>query len=42
MPAVNGRFGVMAAVAPQEVQQEPQLRQAAGMLAASGQERRRK
>ena len=46
MPADNGRFGVMAAVArkngcanlklctPQEVQCKPPLRQAAGTLAA--------
>ena len=48
MPAGNGRFGAMAAVArrqfcgklnvitPQEVQWKPPLRQAAGTLYASG------
>ena len=51
MPATNGRFGAMAAVArrqfcaklnvilPQEVQWKPPLRQAAGTLAASGGQR---
>ena len=50
MPACNGRFGAMAAVArrqfcgnlyviiPQEVQWKPPLRQAAGTLHASGKE----
>jgi len=48
MPAANGRFGAMAAVArrqfcanlhviiPQQVQCKPPLRQAAGTLHASG------
>ena len=48
MPAANGRFGAMAAVArrqfcaklhvitPQQVQWKPPLRQAAGTLGASG------
>jgi len=51
MPAANGRFGAMAAVArrqfcanlnvylPQAVQWKPPLRQAAGTLPASGGQR---